>query len=122
MSFRRLFSVIRSILNNEPSSISWSFASYYFIFIRSPLQEEGLLQSVVKKWFKDKNFGFIENGSGPDIYVNSKSLQNCKYLKVGASVEFTVHIEQNKLVAKQVRLQRHRQPMNNVEQPRFVMS
>jgi cold shock CspA family protein len=62
------------------------------------------LQTVVKKWFRDKNYGFLENGKGPDIMVRKSDLLNCQYLKVGACVEFECHPDKNGLVAKQVKL------------------
>jgi cold shock CspA family protein len=62
------------------------------------------LQTVVKKWFRDKNYGFLDNGKGPDIMVRKGDLSNCQYLKVGASVEFECHPDKNGLVAKNVKL------------------
>ncbi len=67
------------------------------------------MQSVVKKWFKDKNFGFIENGAGPDILVRKPDLVNCAFLRVGATVEFECHPDKKGLVAKQVKLKREQQ-------------
>ena len=60
--------------------------------------------AVVKKWLRDKNFGFIENGDGPDIMVRKADLINCSFLKVGANVEFECHPEKSGLVAKKVKL------------------
>ena len=48
----------------------------------------------------------MDNGAGPDILVRKSALQNCHYLKVGASVEFECHIDKRGLVAKNVRLSR----------------
>lgn len=62
------------------------------------------MQTVVKKWFRDKNYGFLANGQGPDIFVRKNDLKNCQFLKVGATVEFECHIEKNGLVAKNVKL------------------
>ena len=62
------------------------------------------LQAVIKKWFREKEYGFIDNGSGPDIMVRKADLVNCQYLKIGASVEFECHIDKQGLVAKKVKL------------------
>lgn len=63
-----------------------------------------MLQTTVKKWFRDKNYGFLDNGDGPDIMVRKADLQNCQYLKVGVAVEFEVGAEKSGLVAKKVKL------------------
>jgi len=62
------------------------------------------LQTVVKKWFRDKESGFLDNGNGPDIMVRKADLVNCSYLKVGATVEFECYSEKRGLVAKKVKL------------------
>jgi len=62
------------------------------------------LQTQVKKWFQDKEYGFLENGTGPDIMVRKKELIKCSYLKARAIVEFECHIEGKGLVAKKVSL------------------
>ena len=62
------------------------------------------MQTVVKKWFRDKNSGFLENGSGPDIMVRKADLVNCQFLKVGATVEFECHPDKRGLIAKKVKL------------------
>ena len=62
------------------------------------------MQTLVKKWFKDKQFGFLENGKGPDILVRKSDLIKCSYLKVGSTVEFECHIDSKGLIAKKVRL------------------
>lgn len=64
----------------------------------------GFLQTVVKKWFRDKDSGFLDNLGGPDIMVRKADLVDCQFLKVGVSVEFECHIEKQGLVAKKVRL------------------
>jgi len=68
------------------------------------------MQATVKKWFRDKEYGFLDNGSGPDIQVHKSELIGCHYLKVGASVEFECHMDMNNLYAKKVKLvtQKHR--------------
>jgi len=63
-----------------------------------------MLQTVVKKWFRDKDSGFLDNGSGPDIMVNKDDLVNCQFLKVGATVEFECHSDTRGLIAKKVKL------------------
>ena len=62
------------------------------------------MQTVVKKWFRDKNSGFLENGKGPEIKVRKADLVNCQFLKIGAAVEFECHIDEQGLTAKKVRL------------------
>lgn len=62
------------------------------------------MQTVVKKWFRDKDSGFLENGKGPDISVQKADLVNCKFLKIGATVEFECHIDKQELIAKKVKL------------------
>jgi cold shock CspA family protein len=62
------------------------------------------LQTVVKKWFRDKDSGFLANGGGPDIMVCKADLVNCQFLKVGAIVEFECHAEKSRLIAKKVKL------------------
>lgn len=64
------------------------------------------MQTVVKKWFQDKGFGFLENGKGPDIMVRKADLIKCSYLKVGSIVEFECHVDNKGLVAKKVSLSR----------------
>lgn len=63
------------------------------------------VQTEVKKWFRDKDCGFLENGKGPDIKVSKEDLVNCQFLKIGATVEFECHIDNKGLTAKKVRLQ-----------------
>ena len=84
-----------------------------------------LLQTVVKKWFRDKESGFLDNGSGPDIMVRKDDLTNCQFLKVGVTVEFECHPGKRGLQAKKVKLvnqkksQGHHQKNNNQEPFRF---
>ena len=63
-----------------------------------------MLQTIVKKWFRDKNSGFLDNGDGPDIMVSKADLVNCEFLKVGVTVEFECHSDKRGLVAKKVKL------------------
>jgi cold shock CspA family protein len=62
------------------------------------------LQTVVKKWFRDKDSGFLDNGAGPDIMVRKSDLVDCQFLKVGATVEFECHQDKQGLIAKLVKL------------------
>ena len=82
------------------------------------------MQALVKSWFRDKESGFLDNGSGPDIRVLKSELIGCHYLKVGAHVEFECHVENNNLIAKKVKLLRqkidHRQ--KNSGNPNFKRS
>ena len=63
-----------------------------------------MLQTIVKKWYRDKNSGFLENGDGPDIMVTKADLVNCEFLKVGVTVEFECHSDKRGLIAKKVKL------------------
>lgn len=63
-----------------------------------------ILQTIVKKWFRDKDTGFLDNGDGPDIMVLKTDLVNCQFLKVGATVEFECHTDNQGLIAKKVKL------------------
>jgi len=63
-----------------------------------------MLQTIVKKWFRDKNSGFLDNGNGPDIMVTKADLVNCEFLKVGVMVEFECHSDKRGLIAKKVKL------------------
>ncbi len=54
-----------------------------------------MLQTVVKKWSRDKDSGFLDNGGGPDIMVRKADLVNCQFLKVGVTVEFECHLDTN---------------------------
>lgn len=64
------------------------------------------MQTLVKKWFRDKDSGFLENHGGPDIKVRKADLVNCKFLKIGATVEFECHLDKQGqgLIAKRVKL------------------
>lgn len=64
------------------------------------------MKTTVKKWFADKGFGFLHNGteSAPDILVHSSELKNCTYLKPGRIVEFDCHFNDKGLLAKNVHL------------------
>lgn len=62
------------------------------------------MQTVVKKWFRDKDYGFLENGGGPDIMVRKADLIKCQFLKVGVNVEFECHSDKRGLIAKKVKL------------------
>jgi len=63
-----------------------------------------MLQTVVKKWFRDRDSGFLDNGGGPDIMVRKADLVNCQFLKVGVTVEFECHPDKRGLVAKKVKI------------------
>jgi cold shock CspA family protein len=64
------------------------------------------LQTVVKRWFQNKGYGFLEKGIGQDIMVHKAELINCPYLKVGSIVEFECHTDDRGLIAKKVSLSR----------------
>ena len=61
------------------------------------------MKAVVKKWFRDKDSGFLENGNGQDIIVRRVDLLNCQFLKIGVTVEFECHVENHNLIAKKVK-------------------
>ena len=71
------------------------------------------MQTVVKKWFRDKNSGFLDNGGGSYILVRKEDLVGCAFLKVGAVVEFECHVTKQGLIAKKVSLS-HQKKINNV--------
>lgn len=62
------------------------------------------MNTIVKKWLKDKEYGFLENGSGPDIMVRKSDLIKCQFLNPGVNVEFECHTDKRGLIAKKVRL------------------
>jgi cold shock CspA family protein len=66
------------------------------------------MQTIVKKWFRDKDSGFLDNGNGPDIIVRKADLVDCQFLKVGATVEFECHPDNQGLIAKKVQLSNQR--------------
>lgn len=70
------------------------------------------MQTVVKKWFRDKASGLLENGSGPDIIVRKADLVNCQFLKVGVTVQFECHLDKQGLIAKKVKLLGQNKPNN----------
>lgn len=84
------------------------------------------MKATVKMFNRDKGFGYIRNGSARDIYVRASELTNCKFLKSGVEVEFEAHIEDNRIVAKNVQLihkpRNQRNNHNQIQQPRFVMT
>lgn len=62
------------------------------------------MQTIVKKWFRDKDSGFLDNGGGPDILVCKTDLIGVQFLKVGAIVELECHRDKQGLIAKKVKL------------------
>jgi len=62
------------------------------------------LQTEVKKWYRDKDWGLLDNGGGPEILVRKADLLNCQFLKAGVTVEFECHSEKQGLLAKKVKL------------------
>ena len=85
------------------------------------------MQTVVKKWFREKDYGFLDNGSGPDIMVRKADLVRCQFLKVGTTVEFECHPDKGGLIAKNVRLLRQNAReqgaggnRNKNDRPRFI--
>jgi cold shock CspA family protein len=68
------------------------------------------LQAVVKKWFRETDTGVLDNGNGPDITVGKADLIGCRFLKVGATVDFECHPEKQGLVARKVKLSNQNKP------------
>lgn len=66
------------------------------------------METVVKKWFRDKDFGFLDNGGGADILVCKADLVGCQFLKVGVTVEFECHQKDDGLIAKKVKLSKQK--------------
>ena len=66
------------------------------------------MQAVVKKWIREKDYGFLDNGSGPDIMIRKSDLIRCQYLKAGTTVEFECHPDKEGLIAKKVSLVRQK--------------
>lgn len=62
------------------------------------------MQTVVKKWFRDKDTGFLDNGAGSDILVRKDDLIGCTFLRIGATVNFECHLGKHGLIAKKVSL------------------
>lgn len=85
------------------------------------------MQAIVKKWFREKEYGFLDNGSGPDIMIRKTDLVRCQFLKVGITVEFECHPDKGGLIARNVRLKRQSAGgqgtggnRNNNDRPRFI--
>lgn len=68
------------------------------------------MQTIVKKWFRDKDSGILDNGGGTDISVHKDDLVGCHFLKVGSNVEFECHISNQGLIAKKVTLSKQKNP------------
>ena len=80
------------------------------------------MQTTVKKWFRDKEYGFLANGNGPDIMVRKADLLNCQFLRIGVTVEFECHVDKTKLIAKNVKLSHQKNQQNggrNIKQNPF---
>lgn len=77
------------------------------------------MKTVVKKWFRDKNSGFLDNGEGSDILVRKEDLIGCAFLKVGASVEFECHQGKKGLIAKKVSLSKKNKKNNGNNKKAF---
>lgn len=77
------------------------------------------LEGIVKFYNRQKGFGFIENGQGPDIYFSREDLidQNTRVHK-SDRLTFEVHV----VSAGKLRAKRVRQIAAMHEQPRFVMT
>lgn len=60
------------------------------------------MQTTVKWFNASKGYGFLENGAGPDIYVNVKELPHGFVPQTGDTVDFECHVFDQKLVARNV--------------------
>lgn len=60
------------------------------------------MQTTVKWFNASKGYGFLDNGSGPDIYVNAKELKAGPPPQTGDQVSFECHVFDGKLVARDV--------------------
>jgi len=76
------------------------------------------LQTVVKKWFREKEYGYLDNGTGPDIMVRKADLIKCQYLKTGTIVEFECHTNKKNLIAKKVCILNQNRQKNHNAGPR----
>lgn len=83
------------------------------------------LRGKIKLFNSDKGYGFIDNGAGPDIYFNRRSvLDGSHKLRQGVDVNFDVFpVEGEKLVARAVSVvsQSNASPYTHGDMPRFVM-
>lgn len=70
------------------------------------------METVVKKWFRNKGSGLLDNGGGLDILVCKADLIGCQFLKVGATVEFECHLNKDGLIAKKVKLSKQKKIKN----------
>lgn len=61
------------------------------------------MQATVKWFNTEKGYGFLDNGAGPDIYVNRKSMTENLTLAAGDIVELECCQFEGKLVARKVR-------------------
>ena len=77
------------------------------------------MQTIVKKWFREKDYGFLDNGSASDIKVSKADLVNCQYLKVGSTVEFECHMDKQGLIAKKVSISRSGSPKSRHNEKPF---
>ncbi|MFA0809292.1 cold-shock protein [Microbulbifer epialgicus] len=78
-----------------------------------------MITGEVKRYNDSRKFGFIRNGSGPDIYVHAAELRNCKFLKSGVRVRFEVEATDKGLEAKNVNLIR-RSRNNSIQDQHFA--
>jgi len=97
--------------------------TYAIHILYSQLSCRHIMRTTVKWFNPTKGYGFLENGAGPDIYVNAKSLRGADKITVGDVVEFECHVFEGKLVARQVHPVRKqpRDQFNRIQQPHFVM-
>ena len=80
------------------------------------------MKTVVKEWFREKNCGYLDNGSGPDIAVRKADLIKCQYLKIGMTVEFECHVEKNGLIARKVCISEQNKYKSNQNKAKNIKS
>ena len=80
------------------------------------------MKTVVKEWLRDKECGYLDNGSGPKIAVRKADLIKCQYLKKGMTVEFECHIEKNGLIAKKVSISDQSKSKSNNNKSKNIKS
>ncbi len=79
------------------------------------------MQTTVKWFNTTKGYGFLENGAGPDIYVNAKELPHGFVPQTGDLIEFECHVFDQKLVARSVQQvlgQGRNQPLSQARIPK----
>ena len=80
------------------------------------------MKTVVKKWFREKEYGYLDNGSGPDIVARKADLIKCQFLKAGMTVEFECHVDKNGLIARKVCISKQNKNKSNNNKAKNIKS